>query len=222
MGVTELVLPEEEHEEIKAIVESQILSENDSQKSSAEDTPRTYRQRKADALSTLVRRGHAAAGNFDYSGNDRCTLNVVCTLDELLDRMNGAQILGGAPLSVATLQRISCDASIVRHILNGRSEPLEIGRKSPIWTPSQRRSIRVRDEGHCRFPGCDNTISDIHHIVHWGRGGPTNTSNGGLACPRHHTMVHEGGWNVEGDANYTLTFISPNGERFFSPCPTRK
>ena len=44
-----------------------------------------------------------------------------------------------------------------------------------------------------------------------GVGGPTDIANGFLLCGHHHTLVHEGGFAVEGESNGTLTFLRPGG-----------
>jgi len=42
--------------------------------------------------------------------------------------------------------------------------------------------------------------------VHWIHGGPTNLPNLALLCYRHHTMVHEGGWQIiRSDDGHILT-----------------
>ena len=74
----------------------------------------------------------------------------------------------------------------------------------------QRRALIVRDHGHCRFPGCELRTCDIHHLEHYGDGGRTEVGNGILACPRHHTLLHEGGFRTIGDAN-DLMFLRPDG-----------
>jgi HNH endonuclease len=59
--------------------------------------------------------------------------------------------------------------------------------------------VIVRDE-HCRFPGCDRPPSfcDVHHVEHWGRGGPTAMWNLMLLCRRHHRLIHRhGGFTLE-------------------------
>jgi len=68
----------------------------------------------------------------------------------------------------------------------------------------------VRDRGTCRFPGCTNHITDIHHLHHWTNGGPTNVENGILLCPHHHTLTHEG-YQATGNANREVTFHRPDG-----------
>src|SRR5204863_3548833 len=83
--------------------------------------------------------------------------------------------------------------SVARVITKGTSEPLEVGRRTPVVPPALRRAVAVRDGG-CRFPVCDRPSSwaDAHHVVHWADGGPTDLRNLVLLCRRHHRMVHHG------------------------------
>ena len=95
------------------------------------------------------------------------------------------------PVDPEVARRIACDASIRRIVMAGRSEPLDVGRRTPVVPPGTRRAVIVRD-GHCRFPGCDrpHTWCDAHHVAHWANGGPTSVANLLLMCRRHHLMVH--------------------------------
>lgn len=46
----------------------------------------------------------------------------------------------------------------------------------------------------CRpYPGCTIPAAscDIHHVIHWSKGGPTDLANAALLCGRHHTLVHQ-------------------------------
>jgi hypothetical protein len=98
------------------------------------------------------------------------------------------------PIDPDIARRLVCDASIMRVVLAGGSQPLDIGRRSQLIPPSMRRAVIVRDR-HCRFPGCDrpHTWCDSHHVVHWPDGGPTALPNLLLLCRRHHRMVHQRG-----------------------------
>ena len=62
---------------------------------------------------------------------------------------------------------------IVRHVVKGESEPLDIGRRTKVWTTAQRRAIIVRDHGRCRWPNCWRRTCDIHHVVWYDEGGVT-------------------------------------------------
>jgi hypothetical protein len=89
-------------------------------------------------------------------------------------------------------RRVACDASVSQIIIRGRSEPLDVGRRSPVVSPTLRRAVVARD-GDCRFPGCDrpDRWCDAHHVMHWPDGGTTALSNLVLLCRRHHRLVHD-------------------------------
>jgi hypothetical protein len=98
------------------------------------------------------------------------------------------------PVPLETARRLSCDASVMRVVLQGRSQPLDVGRRTPVVPPAIRRAVIVRD-AQCRFPGCDRpqTWCAAHHVIHWADGGATALANLLLLCRRHHRMVHQRG-----------------------------
>lgn len=95
------------------------------------------------------------------------------------------------PVDPEIARRLACDASVMRVVMAGPSEPLDVGRRTPAIPAAMRRAVIIRDR-HCRFPGCDrpHTWCDVHHIVHWADGGPTALLNLILLCRRHHGLVH--------------------------------
>jgi len=97
------------------------------------------------------------------------------------------------PISPETARRWACDALVSRVITRGRSEPLDVGRRTAVVPAALRRAVAIRD-GHCRFPSCDRPHGwcDAHHVVHWADGGPTALSNLILLCRPHHRLVHRG------------------------------
>jgi hypothetical protein len=130
-------------------------------------------------------------------------------------------LLDGTPLDERAAARIACDSSSTALLLGPGWEPLAMGRKTRTWTTAQRRAVMIRDGGRCRFPGCQSgRYLEVHHHQWWGRGGPTDVSNGYVACSGHHTLVHSG-WNVTGDANRELTFHRPDGSVLGSSRPWR-
>lgn len=129
--------------------------------------------------------------------------------------MANPQHLDGTPLPAAVAARVACDASVVVH-----GDPLYLGRKTREWSTAQRRAISVRDGGVCRFPGCDLRICDVHHLVHWTRGGPTDVSNGALLCTRHHTLLHDG-YSTTGDAGGPIAWYRPDGRFIATTAPLR-
>ena len=101
----------------------------------------------------------------------------------------------GAGRAFEVARRLACDASIRRVVMAGRSEPLDVGRRTHVVPPAMRRAVIVRDR-HCRFPGCDRPHAwcDAHHVVHWADGGPTAVPNLLLLCRRHHRLIHRPRW----------------------------
>jgi hypothetical protein len=156
-----------------------------------------------------IARHHAADGHA--GGDDRYLVHIVRypTHDELID---------GTMLEPAGAGRVGCDAATVTHQLGEDGEPLRLGRKTKDWSTAQRRAITVRDGGRCRFPGCSHRHVDIHHVRFWEQGGATDIDNGLLACPRHHTMLHEG-FTATGDANRAVTFHRPGGAALGTTMP---
>ncbi len=82
----------------------------------------------------------------------------------------------------------------MRVVLGARSEPLDVGRRTPVVPAALRRAVILRDR-HCRFPGCDRPPAwcECHHVDHWATGGRTVLGNLLLLCRRHHGLVHRPG-----------------------------
>ena len=102
------------------------------------------------------------------------------------------------PESIATLLLCDCVAAPVweRH-----GTPLSVGRAQHIVPDRTRRIIERRDRG-CRVPGCTaDRFVEVHHIVHWSRGGATDTWNLISLCPKHHRMHHHDQLGITGNAD---------------------
>jgi hypothetical protein len=154
---------------------------------------RTPDQRRADALGEICRAWLDRSDRPEVAG-ERPHLSVLVDLDVLRGGSGRAELEHTGPIHPEAAVRMACDASVSRVITQGRSEPLEVGRRTPVVPAALRRAVVVRDR-HCRFPGCDRPSGwcEPHHVVHWARGGGTGLSNLVLMCRRHHRLVHEGG-----------------------------
>ena len=119
-------------------------------------------------------------------------------------------LAGGTHLSAETSRRLSCDGCrvVMTHDALGRA--LNVGRSRRTIPVPIRRALEHRDRW-CRFPGCTNRITDGHHIRHWADGGETRLENLLLLCPRHHRLVHEGGYRVRRMASGDVGVIDPYG-----------
>jgi hypothetical protein len=161
-------------------------------RSRGQDDGRTPAQRRADALIEICRQWLDLADRPKVAG-ERPHVTVTVGAEVLLGAsVEPSELDHAGPVPSDTARRLACDASVMRIVLSGRSEPLDVGRRTPVVRPSMRRAVMVRDR-HCRFPGCDrpHTWCDAHHVVHWADGGPTAVQNLLLLCRRHHRMIHE-------------------------------
>ncbi|MBK8446843.1 MAG: DUF222 domain-containing protein [Micropruina sp.] len=66
----------------------------------------------------------------------------------------------------SVLRRLLCDADILPIVLDGDTQPLDVGRAQRLLTPPIRAALEIRDQG-CVFPGCDKppAACHAHHIV---------------------------------------------------------
>lgn len=148
--------------------------------------------RSADALVEL-------AATDGGSGSGPPQITVFSDQEALVTETEGsAELDNTAPLSNKTLQRLACDATI-RFVVRDGEMVVGIGRKSrkiPGWL---RELVTYRDGGQCQHPGCRNTRwLQVHHIIPWTLGGPTDLDNLILLCGVHHRLVHEHNWHITG------------------------
>jgi hypothetical protein len=224
-------LPEDTYAEVRsAITERARAFPSDG------ETP--FDQRRADALVDLCRGGQGgrgqgsggegpegdANGNGNASGRQRGHANFFVVAHTDLSFLRGgsgrAEVEQLGLLSREAIRRISCDANVAMALDDAFGHTMYEGRAKRFATEAQRREIQRRDR-RCRFPGCANTIfTDVHHIVHWVDQGPTDLPNLVTLCDHHHHRVHEGQWQMTGNANGILRFVGPSGRSMTSrPSP---
>jgi hypothetical protein len=176
------------------------------------DDHTTQQQRNALALVELA---HHALDAGTIPG--RPHLQVTASFETLAGQAGSpaGELEFSLPICRATVERLACDCSLTRVILDSDSMVIDVGRTMRVVNGSRSRALRSRDKG-CRFPGCDRPSSwtNAHHLVHWARGGTSHLDNLVLLCHRHHWMVHEGGWRlVNGDGGGLLA-IPPMAAEF--------
>ena len=157
---------------------------------------RNREQRQADALVELATSGQ------------RTQIQVTSSLETLQGLLGApaAEMELTLPISAKTVERLACDCSITRILLQD-SVVIDVGRSRRTVDGPRRRALNARD-GHCRWPGCERppSRSAAHHIVHWSHGGGSELDNLIVLCHRHHWMVHEGNWQiVRGEEGRFLT-----------------
>lgn len=196
-----------------------------------DETPRDPRpmcQRRADGLVELASTGLAAGPTPCVGGERHQVILHVAAHQLALPRPGQARPdtgvcavengFGFSVLPVDTARRLACDAAVTTVLLDGLNRPLGVGRTTkqpPRWI---RRALRQRDGG-CAYPGCAATRwVHAHHIWHWIDGGPTNLDNLILLCPRHHRLLHEGGYTIRHDPKTEhMTFHRPDGRTVMRP-----
>lgn len=89
---------------------------------------------------------------------------------------------------------------------------LDLGRSTRLANRAQRRALRAM-YARCAIAGCDTAFDrcKIHHVRWWRHGGATDLYNLLPLCPRHHHLVHEGGWQLTLASDRSLTVRQPNG-----------
>jgi hypothetical protein len=153
---------------------------------------RSADQRRADALGEICWQW-LGRGDRPTVAGERPHVVVTVGLDDLRAGRGTAELDEAGPVDVGAARRLACDASVTRVVLSSRSEPLDVGRRTPVVPAALRRAVVVRDR-RCRFPGCDRPAPwcDAHHVRHWADGGETKLANLVLLCRPHHGIAHNG------------------------------
>ncbi len=180
---------------------------------------RTYHQRNADALVALMTQQPAGqAGETDGSANglslppgadesdsgpagrpaggadcgpapQKTVLVVTAEYDPIYGVLQDAELIDGTPIKIEELRRLACDADIIPAIFGSDGQPLYLGRTQRAPNQAQRMALFARDQA-CVDCGLAAQACDIHHILPWEQGGPTNIDNLVLLCPKCHRRAH--------------------------------
>jgi hypothetical protein len=160
------------------------------------DDDRPAGQRQAEALADVC--GYVLDhGDVPECGGHRPHVNVLIRLEDLQNRASAACLDFGGPASPEALRMLCCDATAVPIVLNGKGQPLDVGRATRTIPDGLRRAVAARDQG-CAHPGCDRppSWSEVHHIHEWELGGETKLSNLVMLCKAHHRQIHFTEWIV--------------------------
>jgi hypothetical protein len=115
---------------------------------------RSPAQRRADALGEVCRQWLDSATRPTVGGERP---HVIVTIDlESLEARAGrrCELRDASVITAEAARRLACDAEVTRVIVDARSEPLDVGRRTKVVSPPLRRAVIVRDGG-CRVPGCE-------------------------------------------------------------------
>jgi hypothetical protein len=174
-----------------------------------ETDTRSTARRRADAL---VRIAEIALAHTGTEERARAQVSIVIDWATLISSQPGRlDGLFTGPIHERDIERLLCDCEVSRVVTGPDGLPLDVGRIRRTPTPAIRRAVIARDGG-CRYPGCDRPAGfcQIHHVVHWTKGGRTAVHNLVMLCDRHHHVIHLAGWIVKFDG-HELRVIRPDG-----------
>jgi len=110
----------------------------------------------------------------------------------------GVVLEAGPRVGRAALEAILCDSITEITARDQDGTPMRYGRQTRTIPPALRRAILHRDGNCCSADGCNSRHRlQIHHIIPWSRGGPTNPDNLITLCWfHHHIVIHEQGFQI--------------------------
>ncbi len=151
-------------------------------------------------VTTIDALRHMAERSLDNEPDPRRRTRFTTSLS--IDITTGTMTdVRGYQLPDTIRQHITCDGTLTPTYLHN-TRPVSVGRTHYVVPQRTRTIIEHRDHGHCRVPGCTTRHGlEIHHIIHWEHGGPTNTNNLILICSRHHRLHHHGRLTITGNAD---------------------
>ena len=184
-----------------------------------EDT-RTVAQLASDGFEQLLRAGADSDGSR-LLGSGAPVVRVTTTRTAFATGRGLGRLDGQSdPVSILTVQRLTCTGATEEVTFDEAGRALDVGREQRTFTRRQREALAVRDGG-CMMPDCERPPSwcEAHHIRFWVRDhGPTNTADGILLCKHHHLLAHNNGWEIRRDTDHAYWLIPPP-ERDFSQVP---
>jgi hypothetical protein len=172
---------------------------------------------EADRIPAARKRGLAFAALLEHldpqrlpdHGGDATTVMVTLSLEQLRSGLGAAGVITSddGAISASEARRLACTAQIIPVVLGTNSEILDLGRTSRLFTPAQRKALRLRDR-RCRAEGCTVPAGwcEAHHWNPWSSAGATDLANGVLLCNWHHHRVHDNGYRADRLPNGDVRF----------------
>ncbi|MBL1076718.1 DUF222 domain-containing protein [Nocardia sp. 2] len=158
---------------------------------------RSVAQRNHDAFVALF----APGTRLDKLGSHRglpVTAIVTMTVDQLESASGVATTATGGTVPIPQALKMAQHAHPLLALIDHAGVPLFLGRKR-LASAAQRLALFAAERG-CTRPGCDApaTLSAVHHITDYAKGGRTDLPNLTLACDRCHALVNDGpgGWKT--------------------------
>ncbi|WP_235558130.1 DUF222 domain-containing protein [Sphaerimonospora mesophila] len=137
----------------------------------------------------------------------------------VLRTLPGLLLSTGHLLPITDIHRLARTSTLVRLVMNTEGQVLDMGRKTRLATPAQRRAVAARYDT-CWVKGCPLPASmcQIDHIDNWSEGGRTDLARLGPACQFHNRdrYLHPDRYQRRKTGPDRWEFI------YIGPSPTRK
>jgi len=141
-------------------------------------------------------------------GGNATTLVVTMDWTDLKNGTGGATLPDGTRISAGEARRLACTAGILPAVLGSRSEVLDLGLLSRLFSAAQKRAMGI-EHPTCRAEGCTIPAAwcEAHHFKDpWCKGGKTDLADGKLLCNWHHNRAHDDTYDTEHLPNGDVRF----------------
>ncbi|CAN5397239.1 hypothetical protein BH09ACT10_BH09ACT10_06480 [soil metagenome] len=108
-----------------------------------------------------------------------------------------AELIGFGAIGSHLLGYLGCGSDVTAFLVDGHTKGeipqaniLNVGRSHRLATVKQRQAVLARQHRICAAPGCKNTHLEIHHVVWYSEGGPTDLDLLVGLCRRCHLLIH--------------------------------
>lgn len=157
-------------------------------------------QAQATLADALVEVANRSLSGLEGTGRSRkYRVNVHLDID-------GGWLPGIGRLPSHLLRAVTCEGTLVP-VWESHGRPVNLGRSVRIVPERVRRLVIARDGG-CAYPGCIATGHvDVHHVVHWTQGGPTDVDNLVALCAFHHDSHHAGQFGIAAEPQRPGRFV---------------
>jgi hypothetical protein len=164
-------------------------------------------RRRGQAFCALLE--HLDPAALPDHGGDATTVMVTMTLDQLRSELGTAGLISSDDLRISPgeVRRLACTAGILPAVLGTKSEVLDLGRTSRLFSRAQRKALRIQHR-RCRARGCTVPAAwcEAHHLKAWVLGGATDLADGVLLCPFHHHRAHDPTYEMRRGADGDFDF----------------
>ncbi|WP_067562660.1 HNH endonuclease signature motif containing protein [Nocardia acidivorans] len=165
----------------------------------AQRDTRTAAQRNHDALLAFLRYEADPAILGTHRGLPVGTL-LTMSLTDLENRSGVATTATGGTLSIGEAVQLAANSTPYLAVFDDAGMPLHLGRGNNRLANKAQRLALVAAEKGCTRPNCTApaTLSAVHHVTEWSKGGRTDIENLTLACDSCHALIHDGpgGWKT--------------------------